>query len=88
MKLITNQYMLKKPQLMKVVKLTIIPIKQVLQLPAIRQPQSTKILNLSNVPLTLNEIGILKLGLSLPQHQNRTQPNSRTIFSSLPENYE
>ena len=30
----------------------------------ITQPQSTKILNLSNVPLTQEEIDILKLGLS------------------------
>ena len=33
------------------------------QLPPITPPQSTKILNLSNVPFTQDEIDILKLGL-------------------------
>ena len=38
--------------------------KQIWQLPPITQPQSTKILNLSNVLLTQDELNILKLGLS------------------------
>ena len=43
--------------------------------PTITQPQSTKILNLSNVPLTKDEIDILKLGQSFTQisKQNRTE---------------
>ena len=50
---------------MKTVKFTVITKKERLsQLPPITQPQSTKILNLSNVPLTQDEIDILKLGLS------------------------
>ena len=56
--------MLKKLQLMKIVKFTVITKKRLSQLPSITQPQYTKILNLSNVPLTQNEINILKLGLS------------------------
>ena len=55
---------MKNPQLIKTVKFTIITKKQLLQLPPITQPQSKKILNLSNVPLTQEEIDILKLGLS------------------------
>ena len=55
---------MKNPQLIKTVKFTIITKKQLLQLPPITLPQSKKILNLSNVPLTQEEIDILKLGLS------------------------
>ena len=52
------------PQPMKTVKFTVITEKQLSQLLPIIQPQSAKILNLSNVPLTQEEIDILKLGLS------------------------
>ena len=55
--------MLKNPQLRKTVKFTVITKKQQSQLPTITQPQSTKILNLLNVPLTQDEIDILNLGL-------------------------
>ena len=41
-----------------------LPKKRISQLPPITQPQSTKILNLSNILLTQDEINILKLGLS------------------------
>ena len=54
----------KPPQPMKTVKFTVITEKQLSQLLPIIQPQSAKILNLSNVPLTQEEIDILKLGLS------------------------
>ena len=64
MKLITYSNMLKKPQLMKTAKFTVITKKRLSQLPPTTQPQSTKILNLSNVPLTQDEIEVLKLGLS------------------------
>ena len=55
--------MLKNPQLRKTVKFTVITKKQQSQLSPITQPQSTKILNLLNVPLTQDEIDILNLGL-------------------------
>ena len=44
----------------------------------ITQPQSTKILNLSNVPLTQEEIDILKLGLSFTPtpKQNIAEPEN------------
>ena len=54
----------KKLQLMKIVKSTVITKKRLSQLPPITQPQFTKILSLSNVPLTQDEIDNLKLGLS------------------------
>ena len=55
--------MLKNPQLVKNVKFT--EKKPWLsQLPPIAQRQSSKILNLSNVSVTQDEIDILKLGLS------------------------
>ena len=56
---------------MKTVKFTVISKKTTIELPSIAQPQSTKILNLSNVPLTQDETDILKLGLSFtptPKH--------------------
>ena len=56
--------MLKNPELMETVKFTVITKKQLSQLSPITQPQSTKILNLSNVPLTPKNIHILKLALS------------------------
>ena len=56
--------MLKYPELMETVKFTVITKKQLSQLSPITQPQSTKILNLSNVPLTQRKIHILKLALS------------------------
>ena len=67
--------MLKTPQLMKTVKFTVITKKRLSQLPPITQLQSTKILNLSNIPLTQDEIDILKLGLSftLTPKQNIAQ---------------
>ena len=46
----------KPPQPMKTVKFTVITEKQLSQLLPIIQPQSAKILNLSNVPLTQEEI--------------------------------
>ena len=49
---------------MKTVKFTVITKKRLSQLPPIAQLESTKILNLSNVPLTQDEIDILKLELS------------------------
>ena len=49
---------------MKTVKFTVITKKRLSQLRPITQPQSTNILNLSNEPLTQDEIDILKLGLS------------------------
>ena len=60
---------------MKTVKLTVITKKRLSQLPPITQLQSTKILNLSNIPLTQDEIDILKLGLSftLTPKQNIAQ---------------
>ena len=45
--------------------------KRLSQLLLIKQLQSTNILNLSNAPLTQDEIDILKLGLSFT-HQNKT----------------
>ena len=59
MKLITYQNMLEKLQLMETFKFSVIT-----ELSPMTQLQSMKILNLSNVPLTQDEIGILKLGLS------------------------
>ena len=56
--------MLKYPELMETVKFTVITKKQLSQLSLITQPQSTKILNLSNVPLAQRKIHILKLALS------------------------
>ena len=56
--------MLKKLQLMKTVKSTVITKKRLSLLPPITQPQYKKILNLSNVPLTQDQIDIFKLGLS------------------------
>ena len=56
--------MLKNPELMKTVKFTVITNNRLQQLPPTTQLQSTKILNLSNVPLTKDEIDILKLALS------------------------
>ena len=56
--------MLKNPELMEAVKFIVITKKQLSQLSPITQPQSTKILNLSNVPLTPQKIHILKLALS------------------------
>ena len=49
---------------MKTVKFTVITKKRLSQLRPITQPQSTKVLDLSNEPLTQGEIDILKLGLS------------------------
>ena len=59
MKLITYQNMLEKLQLMETFKFSVIT-----ELSPMTQLQSIKILNLSNVPLTQDEIDILKLGLS------------------------
>ena len=65
------------------------PSKQRLsQLPPITQPQSTKILNLSNVPLTQDETDILKLGLSFtPTPKQNIAELENEIFNSQ-ENYD
>ena len=55
--------MSKTPQRMETAKFTVITKKLPL-LPLTTKPQSTKILNVSNVQLTQDEIDILKLGLS------------------------
>ena len=52
--------------------------KRLSQLPPVTQLQSTRILNLSNLPLTENEIDILNLGLSFTQtpKKNITKPEN------------
>ena len=79
MKLITYWNMLKNPQLMKTVKSTVITKKRQLQLPPITQPQS-------NVSITQDEIGILKLGLFRPNTE--TEQRNWRIFFNLPKNYD
>ena len=54
--------MLKNPQLMKTVKFTVTAKKRTIR--TTTDHSSTKILNLSNVQLTQDEIDILKQGLS------------------------
>ena len=71
--------MLKNPQLMKTVKSTVITKKRQLQLPPITQPQS-------NVSITQDEIGILKLGLFRPN--TKTEQRNWRIFFNLPKNYD
>ena len=71
--------MLKNPQLMKTVKSTVITKKRQLQLPPITQPQS-------NVSITQDEIGILKLGLFRPNTE--TEQRNWRIFFNLPKNYD
>ena len=52
------------------------------------QLQSTKILNLSHVPITQDETDILKLGLSFRPTPKQNIANSRMIFFNLLENYD
>ena len=66
MKLITYQNMLEKLQLMETFKFSVIT-----ELSPMTQLQSMKTLNLSNVPLTQDEIDILKLELSYTPRQKQ-----------------
>ena len=72
--------MFENPQPMKTVKFTVITKKQLSQLAPITQPQSTKILNLSNVPLSHDEKDILKLELSFTTTPKQNIGKREKIF--------
>ena len=73
--------MLKKLHVMKIFKFTVITKERLSQLPLIMQPQSMKILNFSNVPLTQDEIDILKLRMSFtPSPKQKIAKLKNDIF--------